>query len=232
MLFFFHGDDFDPGGRGEASRAILAQRGLGFAVVDQPAYLVGHWVSSTGLFLRRFGSCIRDFAAADALTGDFECRPVWGEAPSAELRLPDELLRPRAAAPTVMAATGGSLPASFATSAAGDSAAASHVWYGLYPNGREILFAIEAVHGRKLTGIYAIGPGIDRDEPAEWSRRKGRVVGGEMVFEDKGESTLRFRPRENGGLGATWTAPDGKTSMAAELRRIDPFAVPRRAAAR
>ncbi len=65
MLFFFHGDDFDPGGRGEKSRQILAARGLGYAVVDQPAYLVGHWVSSTGLFLRRFGPCIRDFAGAE-----------------------------------------------------------------------------------------------------------------------------------------------------------------------
>ena len=67
MLFFFHGDDFDPGGRGERSRAILAERGLGFAVVDQPAFLVGHWASSTGLFLRRFGRCIRDFLDADTL---------------------------------------------------------------------------------------------------------------------------------------------------------------------
>ena len=55
MVFYFHGDDFDPGGRGERSRAILSQRGLGYAVVDQPAYLSGHWASSTGLFLRRYG---------------------------------------------------------------------------------------------------------------------------------------------------------------------------------
>src|SRR6202011_326150 len=35
MLFFFHGDDFDPGGRGERSRAILSERGPGFGVLDQ-----------------------------------------------------------------------------------------------------------------------------------------------------------------------------------------------------
>ena len=87
MLFFFHGDDFDPGGRGERSRAILAERGLGFAVVDQPAFLVGHWASSTGLFLRRFGRCIRDFLDAESLQGELICRPAWGETPSAELRL-------------------------------------------------------------------------------------------------------------------------------------------------
>ena len=39
MVFYFHGDNFDPGGRGDRSREILTERGLGFAVVDQPAYL-------------------------------------------------------------------------------------------------------------------------------------------------------------------------------------------------
>jgi dienelactone hydrolase len=41
MVFYFHNDDFDPGGRGERSRAILAQKGLGYAVIDQPAFLLG-----------------------------------------------------------------------------------------------------------------------------------------------------------------------------------------------
>src|SRR6516225_8116282 len=109
MLFYFHGDDFDPGGRGERSRAILSEHGLGFAVVDQPAFLVGHWASSTGLFLRRFGSCIRDFVDADKLEGERVCEPVWGEAPSSELRLPDELIHPRAAVHVTTAVTGASL---------------------------------------------------------------------------------------------------------------------------
>src|SRR6266478_4598876 len=111
MLFYFHGDDFDPGGRGERSRAILARRPLGFAVVDQRAFLSGHWASSTGLFLRRFGRCIRDFLDADTLQGELVCRPAWGETPSAELRLPDELLTPRAASPAATAAIGASGPA-------------------------------------------------------------------------------------------------------------------------
>src|SRR5579862_3108453 len=99
MLFFFHGDDFDPGGRGIEARAILARRGLGFAVVDQPAYLTGHWIASSGAFLRRFGDCIRDFVDDDGLHGEFSCRPVWGEAPSADLRLPLDLLRHMAPSP-------------------------------------------------------------------------------------------------------------------------------------
>ena len=36
MVFYFHGDDFDPGGRGERSRDILAARKLPHVVVDQP----------------------------------------------------------------------------------------------------------------------------------------------------------------------------------------------------
>src|SRR4029077_5911143 len=125
MLFFFHGDDFDPGGRGERSRAILSEHGLGFAVVDQPAFLVGHWASSTGLFLRRFGGCVRDFLDADTLKGELICRPMWGETPSAELRLPDELLRPLAASPAAAAAIGASAP----SAAPGRAGPVHDAWY-------------------------------------------------------------------------------------------------------
>ncbi len=218
MLFFFHGDDFDPGGRGGTSRAILSKRSIGFAVVDQPAYLVGHWVSSSGLFLRRFGDCVRDFIDDDKLKGEFLCQPSWGNEPSAELRLPEELLQPRAAVPALMAATGASAPVAPEMDG---GAIARNTWYGFYPNGREVLFAIEAVRGRDLAAVYAIGPGIDRNEPSEWSRRIGHIVGREMVFAQKHESTLRFRPREDGGMAVTWTSPDGKTKMDAGLRRID-----------
>src|SRR5918911_3420987 len=100
MVFYFHGDDFDPGGRGERSRAILSQRGLGYAIVDQPAYLNGHWASSTGLFLRRYGNCIRDFANNDKLKGEQACEPLWGTTPSAELKLPPELADPKLARST------------------------------------------------------------------------------------------------------------------------------------
>ena len=232
MLFFFHGDDFDPGGRGEASRAILSRRGLGFAVVDQPAYLTGHWISSSGLFFRRFGDCVRDFVGDNGLKGEFACRPVWGEAPSAELRLPGGLLRSQPVAPTRLAAVGASTPGSASAPPLGSGGAGQETWYGFYPNGREVLIAIEEVHGQDLTAIYAIGPGIDENEPAEWSRRKGHIVGRKLVFAQDGDSTLRFRARYDGGLSATWISPDGKTTMNAALRRIDPSSLPTRAAAR
>jgi len=218
MLFYFHGDDFDPGGRGEHSRAILAGRQIGFSVIDQPAFLAGHWASSTGLFLRRFGNCIRDFLDAEKIEGERVCEPAWGEAPSPDMRLPDELIHPRAALHATAAAVGGSAPASPVT---GSGTSGRQSWYGFYPNGREVLLAVEETHGTEIAAVYAIGPGIDENEPAEWSRRKGRLVDDDFIFEEKGKSSLRFRPRADGGLNATWTTPDGKTSMEAGLRRLD-----------
>jgi pimeloyl-ACP methyl ester carboxylesterase len=227
MVFYFHGDDFDPGGRGEHSREILAGRGLGYAVVDQPPFLTGHWASSSGAFLRRFGSCIREFADDQKLSGELVCSPRWGTMPSAELKLPPELTeaRPQREAVAAPAAPTGS-------GAASDSAKAPRgfreVWYGFYPNGREVLFGVETVHGNDLTAVYAIGPSIDDAYPAAWSRRKGRIVDDRFVFEEKGKSTLRFRPHQDGGLAATWVAADGKTSLAAHLKLIDPQALAQR----
>lgn len=222
MLFYFHGDDFDPGGRGDRSRAILSARHAAFSVVDQPAFLVGHWASSTGLFLRRFGGCIRDFVDADKLEGERVCEPVWGEVPSSDLHLPDEFIHPRAALHVTTAATGASALAGFDGASGSSGGNGGHrAWYGFYPNGREVLLGLEEVRGHDLDAIYAIGPGIDENEPSEWTRRKGHVVDDEFVFDEKGKSTLHFRPRADGGLSATWTSPDGKTTMEGALRRLD-----------
>jgi len=157
------------------------------------------------------------------------CQPVWGEAPSAELLLPDQLFPPQATAVVPPPAIGASASD---TPAPGRSKAVHDTWYGFYPNGRELLVAIEAIHGQGLVALYAIGPGIDADEPAEWTRREGRLIDDDFVFEGNGKSTLRFHPRADGGLKATWISPDGKTSMEASLRRIDPRHFSRRAEAR
>ena len=231
MVFYFHGDDFDPGGRGERSRAILSQRGVGYAVVDQPAYLSGHWASSTGLFLRRYGGCIRDFANNEKLKSELACEPVWGSTPSAELKLPPELADPKLARNTAAAAapTGSASPATADGKATGGF---RDVWYGFYPNGREVLFGVETAKGDDLTAVYAIGPSVDNKHPAAWTRRKGRIVEDSFVFEEKGKSTLRLHPRQDGGLSATWVAADGKTSMTAHMKPIDPQSLARRGQAK
>ncbi|HEY2538009.1 MAG TPA: alpha/beta hydrolase [Stellaceae bacterium] len=232
MLFFFHDDEFDPGGRGVEARSILSRHESGFAVVDQPAYLPGHWISSSGAFFRRFGDCIQEFADDDSLRGEFDCNPTWGDKPSAALILPPEARHVQVKAPRLTALLGASAPASLSTYGGQAGLAAENAWYGFYPNGREVLIAIDAVNGPKLTAIYAIGPGIDKGESAEWSRRRGRIEGHELVFEQKGESTLRFRPSEDGGLNATWIAPDGASRMQAGLRRIEADELPITTAAR
>ena len=226
MVFYFHGDNFDPGGRGDRSRQILAERGLGFAVIDQPAYLTTHWAASSGLFLRRFGSCIRDFANYDKLAGEMTCTPRWGTMPSAELKLPVDLAdaRPQRPAKTAAAPTGSGASPEVAPAAVGFR----DVWYGFYPNGREVLLGVESAQGDQLTAVYAVGPSIDNKHGATWSRRKGRVVEDGFVFEEPGKSTLRFRPRQNGGLSAVWVSSDGKTAMNASLKPIDPGVLDRR----
>jgi pimeloyl-ACP methyl ester carboxylesterase len=226
MVFYFHGDDFDPGGRGERSRAILSQRGVGYSIVDQPAYLSGHWASSTGLFLRRYGNCIRDFANNDKLKGELACEPRWGSTPSAELKLPPELAEPKLARTTAAAAapTGSASPATADGKAMGGF---RDVWYGFYPNGREVLFGVETVRGDDMSAVYAIGPSVDNKHPAAWTRRKGRVIEDSFVFEEKGKSTLRLHPRQDGGLSATWISADGKTSMTAHMKPIDPQSLTR-----
>lgn len=73
MMFFFHGDDFDPGGRGERSREILTGRRIANIVVDQPPQLTTHWAATTPLFSSRFGGCILGFLDAETVPDDARC---------------------------------------------------------------------------------------------------------------------------------------------------------------
>jgi pimeloyl-ACP methyl ester carboxylesterase len=72
-LVFFHGDEFDPGGRGEHAVEILARRDLPYLVIDQPARLVSHWAASSHAFTTRFADCLTSFAALDAAHGMLAC---------------------------------------------------------------------------------------------------------------------------------------------------------------
>jgi dienelactone hydrolase len=72
-LVFFHGDEFDPGGRGDRALQILARRDLPSLVIDQPARLVSHWAASSHAFTTRFADCLTSFAALDAGHGSLSC---------------------------------------------------------------------------------------------------------------------------------------------------------------
>src|SRR6266481_1032680 len=73
MVFYFHGDDFDPGGRGERSRDILAARKLPYVVVDQPPHLTSHWAAATPQFAHLFGSCVLGFLDATQIAEGARC---------------------------------------------------------------------------------------------------------------------------------------------------------------
>ena len=73
MVFFFHGDDFDPGGRGERTKEILAERHIAHIVVDQPPQLTTHWAATTPLFTQRYTGCIEGFIDATSLADDARC---------------------------------------------------------------------------------------------------------------------------------------------------------------
>ena len=99
MAFYFHGDDFDPGGRGERTRAILTDRGLPYVVVDQPAQLTTHWAATTRDFSELYGACVRDFLSAEKLGKDAQClgadfRRVRNQRPSLFPLLVLSALRP------------------------------------------------------------------------------------------------------------------------------------------
>jgi dienelactone hydrolase len=73
MVFYFHGDDFDPGGRGERTRAILAARKLPHVVIDQPPLLTSHWAAGSEAFATTFGACILGFLDAPDIVDGAHC---------------------------------------------------------------------------------------------------------------------------------------------------------------
>ena len=71
---------YDPGGRADASRTILAGRQARDLIIDQPADLIGHSAAASGLFARRFAACIGRFIAGFISTDADEsaCETSWG----------------------------------------------------------------------------------------------------------------------------------------------------------
>jgi dienelactone hydrolase len=73
MLFFFRGDEFDPGGRAPHSESILDERDLPHLIIDRPAGLATHWAAGTDRFAAGFGDCITAFASDDTARGSLSC---------------------------------------------------------------------------------------------------------------------------------------------------------------
>ena len=79
------------------------------------------------------------------------------------------------------------------------------------------------MQGSGLTAVYAIGPERSADEPAAWTpaRRAGLSMTTSSSRKTAG-ARCAFTRAPDGGLKATWVSPDGKNSMAAGMRWIDP----------
>jgi hypothetical protein len=203
MLFFFHGDEFDPGGRAERAGEILAARGLPHIIVDQPADLPGHGAANTGLFVRRFADCISAFVDPVRLASMASCEQPWGRRPSAFV-----------VKASVGGSTLGTVPVSGPSSFAGR-------WYGFYLNGREVVLSVERAESGSVRASYTLGPGVVAGQDAETSRRAGRFEGHELVFDEPGSNVLRYRMRPDGRLAGSWTSMDGTSRLDILMQRIN-----------
>lgn len=195
LLFFFHGDDFDPGGRGDAAQALLDRKGTGHLVIDQPAGLTGHGAANTGLFVRRFGTCIRRFADGDPQLTASRCEDPWGSSPSADVL---------AAAP---GGRSGSAPTPLRPYLGR--------WYGVYTSGREIVLSFRASDDGGVIAEGMLGPGLDSAVAGERISRSGRLDRGVLVFDEPGRQRLGYRLSPNGALIA-----EAEAGARIPLRRI------------
>jgi len=202
MLSFFDNDPYDPGGRGVKTAEILTKAAVPHLVIDLPEGFTGHGAGNGDLFARRFGDCILAMAADGPVPQKGACEnAAWGKKPSKDLDIPDSL---RVAAP------GGKDPA---------IERYFGKWYGVYPNGREFLFAIEAVNGTEVSGVYISGSMLEGSRGSR-SDRKGQFGSDGLIFKTPGQPTLSYKLREDGKLDARWDAADGKGWLAAVMETL------------
>lgn len=73
LLAFFHRDEYDPGGRADRARTILAGHSVPSLVIDQPRDLTGHLGAATPVFAKRFGACLRVFLETRIVPESGQC---------------------------------------------------------------------------------------------------------------------------------------------------------------
>jgi len=205
MLFFFAGDDFDPGGRGKEAAAILKARGLRHVIVDSPPGLRGHDVASSAGFAREFASCIAAFIAADPADDDVRCDEPPPKLDALGIPLPKNFAPAKPAA---------DLPAGVARYAG--------VWFGHYTDGREIVFAPTRFAADEVEAVYAFGRVNSAAERSSGATvRRGVFAENCLVFDEEGRPRLTYRARADGRLDATWEAYDKSATLTGVLARIE-----------
>jgi pimeloyl-ACP methyl ester carboxylesterase len=208
LVFFFEGDDYDPGGRGERLREIFGRRGLAAAVVDRPAGFLGHSVGLTRGFARRFAPCVRDYVEAASPPPRFTCDDEPTASALRDLPLP--------ATSRIMAAPANAPPA---------LSGMLGRWYGVYPSGREVLFVVEEVGRDRARAIYSFGPVARHFESrAGYTARRGEfdAATGLLSFsEPQASSNLQAKLAPDGRLDFSWTNRQTGGRLSARLRKLD-----------
>lgn len=196
MMFLFEGDIFDPGNRGAISDQLLGANGVDHLVIDRPAGFIDHGAANWRGFATRFAPCIVRFLQPERRGVDADCgsNPVTRDAISVKL--------PLAPAPA-------------------DQHGLRGAWYGIYPNGREAILAIEDVGQASLDAVYAWGSRDRDDRDSGYVRRTGTFQDGKIIFSERGLSRLIVRPVAEDQLALTWIAVDGSDRGETVLRRLN-----------
>jgi pimeloyl-ACP methyl ester carboxylesterase len=191
IIGFYTRDLYDPGGRGPEADRILTARGVPHLIIDRPAVLEGHRSGSSVYFARRFGPCWLAAAETGRAPVLSQCETHWGEAPSADLKLPADLV-----------ITPGGLAGK---------------WYGNYTIGREVMVVVSRNDGAQAEGLFLTGEATG-EEPGR-RRFKGEVSGGSLGFTETNGSHVTMTPAADGSASLLWVSADGRRRQAAILHR-------------
>lgn len=201
MIAYFQDDPYDPGGRGPRTEEILTRHGVPHLLLDQPSGFSGHGSGQSGRFFRRFSNCWLGLVSDGPVPRQSDCERPWGETPSADIPLPADL--------------------TIAPPSGGPAAPFLGRWWGAYDIGREIMLVVTKAVGDQVDAIYAVGDlPVGNNSNGNYTRRSGRIAGDELVFEQAGSSTLRYRLRLDGRVDRLWISADGKSQLTVVLRRL------------
>ena len=82
------------------------------------------------------------------------------------------------------------------------------------------MLRIDEVNGDRVAATYLLGTGLDPQERSESSRREGRFIKGELLFDESNLNRLHYRLRPDGALAGSWWSRDGGASLDTVLRRM------------
>jgi len=192
VIGFFNRDLFDPGGRGPKAEQILTERGVPHLIIDRPAVLEGHGSGSSVYFAKRFGPCWLAVAETGQVPPLASCESHWGESPSADLKLPANLV-----------ITPGGLAGK---------------WYGNYTSGREVMLVVSRINGTAAEGMLITGP--TNAGAGGTTEETGQVIDGSVVFAMPNKPRVTLTPAADGSATLLWVAADERSRLAAVLHRV------------